>query len=94
MRFLIALALSALALLASCSSMAHPDGKAFTHRYAIESEDLGDRTIKVNLLFASGDSRETTYVITADGSSMDSSTIITGIETQSRLTKVDDQTGP
>jgi hypothetical protein len=74
--------------------LVHPDGKAFTHRYEIESEDSDDRTIKVNLLFASGDSRETTYALSADGTSMDSTTIITGIETQSRLTKVNDKTAP
>ena len=72
----------------------HPDGKSFTHRYEIESEDAGDRTLVVNLKFASGDSRETTYVISADATSMESDTIITGIETRSRLTKVDDKTAP
>lgn len=74
--------------------LVRPDGKSFTHRYEIESEYAGDRTIYVNLLFASGDSRETTYVISADGKSMESTTVVTGIETQSRLTKVDDRTAP
>jgi hypothetical protein len=74
--------------------LVHPDGKSFTHRYEIESEDSGDRTIHANLLFATGDSRETTYVISEDGNSMESATIITGIETHSLLTKVDATTGP
>ena len=64
------------------------------HRYEIESEDPDDRTISANLMFASGNSRETTYLISEDGNSMESTTIVTGIETHSRLTKMDDKTAP
>jgi hypothetical protein len=74
--------------------MVHPDGKAFTHRYKIESADPGKRTIKANLLFASGDSREETYVISEDGKSIEKSTIITDMEIQSQLNRVDDTTAP
>jgi hypothetical protein len=74
--------------------LVHPDGKAFTHRYKVESADSSDRAIRTNLLFASGDRRETTYAISEDGKSMESTTIVTGIETHSQLTKVDDKTAP
>jgi hypothetical protein len=74
--------------------MIHPDGKAFTHRYKIESADAGERTIKTNLLFASGDTREETLVISKDGQSIDKTTTITGMEIQSQLTRVDDKTAP
>jgi len=74
--------------------LVHPDGKAFTHRYHLESESPGDRTLAVNMLFAIGDSRETTFVIAADGNSMESTTTITGIETRSTQTRVDDKTAP
>jgi hypothetical protein len=74
--------------------MVHPDGKAFTHRYEIESENPGDRTVKVNLLFASGDSREETVVVSEDGKTLEVTTEITGIEVNSELTKVDDKTAP
>jgi hypothetical protein len=74
--------------------MVHPDGKAFTHRYEIESADSGDRTIKTNLLFSNGESREETLVMSKDGKSYDKTTTITGIEVQSQLTRVDDNTAP
>lgn len=74
--------------------LVHPDGKAFAHRYEIDSEDLGDRTITATMLFASGDRREHTFTISEDGNSMESATIVTGIETRSQLSKVDDQTAP
>jgi len=74
--------------------MVHPDGKAFTHRYKIESADVGERTLKINLLFATGDSREETLVVAKDGSTIDKSTTITGIEVTSQLSRVDDSTAP
>ena len=74
--------------------LVHPDGKSFTHRYKVESEDPSDRSIRANLLFASGESREETIVISEDGKSMEKTTIVTGIEIHSRLTKVDDKTAP
>ena len=74
--------------------LVHPDGKSFTHRYKVESEDPSDRTIKTNLLFADGDSREETLVISEDGKSMEKTTTVTGIEIHSQLTKVDDKTAP
>jgi hypothetical protein len=74
--------------------MVHPDGKAFTHRYKIESADSGDRTIKTNLLFSNGESREETLVMAKDGKSFDKTTVITDIEVQSQLTRVDDNTAP
>jgi hypothetical protein len=74
--------------------MVHPDGKAFTHRYKVESVDSGRRTIKINLLFASGDSREEVLVVAKDGTTIDKSTTITGIEVQSQLARVDDRTAP
>lgn len=74
--------------------LVHPDGKSFTHRYKVESEDPGDRTIRTNLLFAGGDSREETLVISEDGKSLEKTTSVTGIEIHSQLTKVDDKTAP
>ena len=74
--------------------MVHPDGKVFTHRYELASEDAGARKLEANLLFASGDSRETTYVISPDGKTLDSTTVITGIETKSQMSRVDDATSP
>jgi hypothetical protein len=90
MRFVGVTAVLAALSLASCSR----DGRSFTHRYEIESEDPEDRTISANLMFASGHSRETTYLISEDGKSMESTTIVTGIETHSNLTTVDDKTAP
>ena len=74
--------------------LVHPDGKAFTHRYKIESADSSERTIKANLLFATGDSREETYVISEDGKSIEKNTIVTDIEIRSQLSRVDDTTTP
>lgn len=74
--------------------LVHPDGKAFTHRYKIESTDAGDRTIRVNLLFATGDTREELLVLSKDGKSMDRTTTITGFEIQSQVTRADDNTAP
>jgi hypothetical protein len=74
--------------------LVHPDGKSFTHRYKIESEDPSSRTIRANLLFASGESREETFVISEDGKSLEKTTSVTGIEIHSQLTKVDDKTAP
>jgi len=74
--------------------MVHPDGKAFTHRYKIESADSSERTIKANLLFASGDSREELLEVAKDGRTIDKTTTITGIEIKSQLTRVDDRTAP
>jgi len=74
--------------------LVHPDGKLFTHRYQVESEDPSERSISTTLLFASGNRREETYVISEDGKSMQSTTLVTGIETHSQLTKVDDKTAP
>ena len=74
--------------------LVHPDGKSFTHRYKVESEDPSDRTIRTNLLFADGDSREETLVISEDGKSIEKTTTVTGIEIHSQLTKVDDKTAP
>jgi hypothetical protein len=54
----------------------------------------GRRTIKINLLFASGDSREEVLVVAKDGTTIDKSTTITGIEVQSQLARVDDRTAP
>jgi hypothetical protein len=72
--------------------LVHPDGKSFTHRYQVESADDGDRTLKINLLFASGDSREETLVVSDDGKSIEKTTVITGIEVRSQLNRVDDKT--
>jgi len=74
--------------------LVHPDGKSFTHQYKVESADTGERTIKAMMLFASGDSREETLVISKDGNSMEGSTMVTGIEIHSQLAKVDDKTAP
>ncbi len=74
--------------------MVHPDGKVFTHRYKIESADAGKRTLRVNLLFASGDTREELLVVAKDGTTIDKTTTITGIEVQSQYTRVDDKTAP
>jgi len=74
--------------------MVHPDGKVFTHRYKVESTDAGKRSIKTTLLFATGDSRGELIVIANDGATFDKTTTITGIEVQSRLTRVDDKTAP
>lgn len=74
--------------------LVHPDGKAFTHRYKIESVEPRNRTIKTNLLFAGGDQREQSFLVSEDGQSIETTTIITGIETHSELTKVDDKTTP
>lgn len=74
--------------------MVHPDGKEFTHRYQIESVDVSERSIKINLLFASGDTREEIFVIAKDGNTIDKRTTITGMEIQSQLTRVDANTTP
>jgi hypothetical protein len=74
--------------------LVHPDGKAFNHKYRIDAENASDRSLKVTMMFASGDSRETTYVFSADGKTLESVTIITGIETRGELTRVDDATAP
>jgi hypothetical protein len=72
----------------------HPDGKAFPHQYRVESEDLRKRTVKITMLFVGGDSRETTYTVADDGKSAESTTVITGIDVNSGLKKVDDKTAP
>jgi len=74
--------------------LVHPDGKAFTHRYKVESVTARERTIKTNLLFAGGDQREQTFVLSEDGKSIETTTVVTGIETHSALTRVDDRTAP
>jgi len=74
--------------------LVHPDGKAFTHQYKIESVEPEKRTIKTNLLFAGGDQREQSFLLSDDGQSIETTTLITGIETHSQLSKVDDKTAP
>lgn len=74
--------------------LVHPDGKAFTHKYQVDSADAGSRTIKATFLFASGDSREETFVLSEDAQSAETITEITGIETRGHLTKVDGATAP
>lgn len=74
--------------------LVHPDGKAFDHHYRIDSTDGSKRVIETTLLFKDGDSREQSFKIAADGRSMESRTMITGIETTSELTKVDEATAP
>jgi hypothetical protein len=74
--------------------LVHPDGKAFNHQYRLEAEDAGDRSLKITMLFATGDSRETTYIFSSDGKSMESITEITGIETRGLYNKVDEATAP
>lgn len=74
--------------------LVHPDGKAFTHRYRIESAEPKKRVIKTTLLFADGDKREESFLVSEDGQSVETSTVVTGIETHSQLSKVDDKTAP
>ena len=74
--------------------LVHPDGKAFTHQYKIESVEPRKRTIKTNLLFAGGDQREQSFLVSDDAQSVETTTLITGIETHSQLSKVDDKTAP
>lgn len=74
--------------------LVHPDGKIFEHRYEIDSADAGARKLELKLLFASGDTGETTYVLSKDGTSIDTTMMVTGIETHGHLTRVDEKTAP
>jgi len=74
--------------------LVHPDGKAFAHQYKIESVEPKKRTINTNLLFADGDKREQSFALSEDGQSIETTTIITGMEIHSQLSKVDDKTAP
>lgn len=64
----------------------------FRHKYRIGAEDAGDQHVAVTRLFADGDRRDEKYAISEDGRSMSSSTVVTGIQTDTRLRRVDDAT--
>jgi hypothetical protein len=72
--------------------LVHPDKKVFRHTYRVDAEDPSDQHVAVTLLFADGERRDETYVIAADGRSMTSSTVVTGVPTETRLSRVDDAT--
>jgi len=74
--------------------MVHPDGKVFNHRYHVDSATASDRTIRTTLLFADGDSREETFVLSEDGTSLETATVITDIDVHGEQNRVDAKTAP
>lgn len=56
--------------------MVHPDGQTFHQHYALLNEEVDTQTAVVDLLFADGESRSESDVISADGSTLTTGTLL------------------